>query len=47
MTIVQTYTDAGKSGLRIDGRNALKRLISDVEKGHADFRAILVYDVSR
>jgi DNA invertase Pin-like site-specific DNA recombinase len=47
MTIVKTYTDAGKSGLRIDGRGALKQLISDVEEGRADFRAILVYDVSR
>lgn len=47
MTIVRTYTDAGKSGLRIDGRNALKQLICDVESGKADFSAILVYDVSR
>jgi DNA invertase Pin-like site-specific DNA recombinase len=47
MMIVRTYTDAGKSGLRIDGRDALKELIHDVENGQADFRAILVYDVSR
>src|SRR5262245_31149151 len=47
MTIVRTYTDAGKSGLRIDGRDALKTLIADVEGGRADFKAILVYDVSR
>jgi DNA invertase Pin-like site-specific DNA recombinase len=47
MTIVRTYADAGKSGLRIDGRDALKRLIQDVETGSADFKAILVYDVSR
>lgn len=47
MMIVRTYTDAGKSGLRIDGRNALKQLIYDVENGNADFSAILVYDVSR
>lgn len=45
--IVRTYADEGKSGLRIDGRDALKRLISDVESGRADFEAILVYDVSR
>ncbi|WP_275477489.1 recombinase family protein [Aureimonas ureilytica] len=45
--IVRTYADAGKSGLRIDGRNALKALIQDVESGKADFEAILVYDVSR
>jgi len=47
MRIVRTYADDGKSGLRIDGRNALKRLIADVEGGSADFEAILVYDVSR
>jgi DNA invertase Pin-like site-specific DNA recombinase len=47
MTIVRTYTDSGKSGLRIDGRDALKQLIQDVENGSADFSAIVVYDVSR
>ena len=45
--IVQTYADDGKSGLRIEGRDALRRLIGDVEAGTADFQAILVYDVSR
>ena len=47
MVIVRTYTDSGKSGLRIDGRDALKQLIQDVENGHTDFAAILVSDVSR
>lgn len=45
--IVRTYTDAGRSGLRIDGREALQRLIKDVESGVADFQIILVYDISR
>ena len=45
--IVRTYADDGKSGLRIDGRKALQRLISDVQSGKADFQIILVYDVSR
>lgn len=45
--IVCTYADAGKSGLRIDGRKALQQLIRDVETGTADFQIILVYDVSR
>ncbi|MBL7099970.1 MAG: recombinase family protein [Alphaproteobacteria bacterium] len=45
--IVKTYADEGKSGLRLDGRDALKRLIADVENGDADFETILVYDVSR
>src|SRR6266581_9242914 len=46
-TLVRTYEDSGKSGLRLDGRDSLKRLIEDVRGGAADFRAILVYDVSR
>lgn len=47
MIIARSYVDAGKSGLRIDGRDALKQLIRDVEEGKADFEIILVYDVSR
>jgi DNA invertase Pin-like site-specific DNA recombinase len=46
-TLVRTYEDTGKSGLRLDGRDALKRLISDVRSGNVDFSAVLVYDVSR
>ena len=44
---VRTYEDAGKSGLRLDGRLALQTLIADVRSGSADFEAVLVYDVSR
>ena len=47
MEIVRTFSDAGKSGLRIDGRDALKELIDVVQSGSADFKTILVYDVSR
>jgi DNA invertase Pin-like site-specific DNA recombinase len=47
VTITRTYEDAGKSGLRIAGRDALQRLIDDVQAGRADFDMILVYDVSR
>src|SRR5277367_5918315 len=47
LAIVRTYADEGKSGLRLDGRDALKQLIEDVEAGVADFETILVYDVSR
>ncbi len=47
MEIVRTYSDAGKSGLNIEGRDALKQLIDDVEGGETDFDAILVYDISR
>ena len=40
--IIQTYTDSGKSGLKLEGRDALKRLIDDVESGTAPFKVILV-----
>jgi DNA invertase Pin-like site-specific DNA recombinase len=45
--IVRTYADEGKSGLSLDGRDALKQLIEDVQSGKTDFTTILVYDVSR
>lgn len=47
MTVVRSYADAGRSGLTLEGREALQQLIRDVEGGRADFTAILVYDVSR
>ena len=45
--IVRSYADEGKSGLKFDGRDALRQLIEDVRSGSAPFSAILVYDVSR
>ena len=45
--IVRTYADEGKSGLSLDGRASLQRLIADAESGQADFSLVLVYDVSR
>ena len=47
MVIVQTYADEGKSGLSLEGRQALKQLIQDVQSGSRDFDAVLVYDISR
>lgn len=47
MEIVKIYSDEGKSGLNIQGRDSLARMISDVEGKQADFKSILVYDVSR
>lgn len=47
MTIVRIYEDAGKSGLRLSGRDALQQLLAVVEGQRADFGAILVYDISR
>ena len=46
-TIIQTYADEGKSGLRLIGRDALQNLVSDVENGINQFKSVLVYDVSR
>jgi DNA invertase Pin-like site-specific DNA recombinase len=45
--IIDTYTDAGKSGLSLGGRDALKRLIDDVQESRARFNMILVLDVTR
>ncbi len=47
MVIVKEYSDGGKSGLNIEGRDALSQMIQDVQDGKADFSNILVYDVSR
>src|SRR5881409_2173222 len=47
MVVTRSYVDAGKSGLRIERRAALKQLLMDVERREADFSVILVYDVSR
>ena len=47
MEIVRTYSDEGKSGLNIQGRDSLGQMISDVQARVTDFACILVYDVSR
>ncbi|MGY4237282.1 DNA invertase Pin-like site-specific DNA recombinase [Bradyrhizobium sp. USDA 4449] len=47
LTIVRTYRDDGRSGLKIKGRAGLIELIDDIESGRADFDHVLVYDVSR
>ena len=45
--VIRTYADEGKSGLSLGGRDALQRLLDDIQAGQADFSVILVYDVSR
>jgi DNA invertase Pin-like site-specific DNA recombinase len=45
--VVQTYEDAGKSGLTLNRREGLKQLLQDVFSNARAFKAILVYDVSR
>jgi len=47
LTILRVFEDSGRSGLRLDDREALQALMAEVQSGRADFRAILVYDVSR
>ncbi len=47
IVIVRSFIDAGKSGVGIQGRDALQDLLRVVESGQADFTTILVYDVSR
>jgi DNA invertase Pin-like site-specific DNA recombinase len=45
--IVRTYTDAAKTGVILGQRFGLRQLLKDVVGGTNEFRAILVYDVSR
>lgn len=45
--IVKTYMDEGRSGVTVDRRTGLQRLLSDVLSGAAPFSVILVLDVSR
>lgn len=47
LEIVKEYSDAGKSGLNIQGRDSLTQMIREVQSGEANFACILVYDVSR
>jgi len=46
-TVMQTYTDAARSGVVLRRRSGLRQLLKDVVGGNADYRAVLVYDVSR
>ena len=45
--IVKEYSDEGKSGLNIQGRDSLAQMIRDVQEGKARYTHILAYDVSR
>jgi len=42
LAIVKEYSDEGKSGLNIQGRDSLARMITDVTEGHAQYSCILV-----
>ena len=47
LEIVKIFSDEGKSGLSIEGREGLKAVIAEIEAGQANYSCILVYDVSR
>ncbi|MBV9670492.1 MAG: recombinase family protein [Acidobacteriales bacterium] len=47
LEIVQTFSDAARSGLDLSKRSGLQNLLTTVVSGQANFGAILVYDVSR
>ncbi|WP_076863851.1 recombinase family protein [Bradyrhizobium mercantei] len=47
LKICQIYEDSGRSGLKVEGRDGLQRLMRDVQSRTSNFEAILVYDVSR
>src|SRR6266705_904072 len=47
MQIVKEYSDEGKSGLNIQGRDSLAQMIRDVQSGEVKHSCILVYDISR
>jgi DNA invertase Pin-like site-specific DNA recombinase len=46
-TVVRTYSDPAKSGLSLKDRRGLRDLLQDVTGGNTEYKAILVYDVSR
>jgi predicted site-specific integrase-resolvase len=45
--VVRSYMDVGRSGVVIKRRAGLRRLLQDVLSESVDYKAILVYDVSR
>lgn len=47
MKVIGTYLDAGRSGLTLQKRPAMKKLLRDVTSPDREFSAVLVYDISR
>src|ERR1044071_9767245 len=45
--VTRTYCDSAKSGLWLKGRADLRELLRDVTQGNTEYKAVLVYDVSR
>jgi len=46
-TVVRAYSDPAKSGVFLKNRSGLRDLLQDVTGGNTEYKAILVYDVSR
>ena len=46
-SVIRTYSDPARSGLRLKNRPGLRELLRDVTSGNTEYKAILVYDVSR
>lgn len=47
LEIVKEYSDEGKNGLNIQGRDSLAQMLRDVQNSVGNHSCILVYDVSR
>ena len=47
MQIVKEYSDEGKSGVNIQARKSLARMIREVQDGQINFSAVLLYNFSR
>src|ERR1017187_142927 len=47
LEIVKLYSDEGKSGLNIQGRDSLAQMLKGVQNREPQYSCILVYDVSR
>ena len=47
MEIVTTYTDSGEEWPHPCRARRVQKLLAEAESGHADFSAVLIYDVSR
>ena len=47
MEIVATYSDEAKSGLRLENRPGMRRMLADAQRKDSGFDTILVYDISR
>jgi DNA invertase Pin-like site-specific DNA recombinase len=45
--VIDSYTDPGRSGLTLEGRPGLKRLLADAMQPNRPFQTVLVLDVSR